>query len=188
MELFSEREQRGSNRVMEQWFIEKGIHFITPALQYPTLSLSNPETAFALFKKRAQWRQIISAGLQRDRINIVPPERAQQLRFESSDEICKNSSRLAICRIDLDLFACLGILQRNDADVWQRSLAFVPDLNCYEIVPPPAHRERPREIRRLKIRDEKYNRSGESQSCSDNQVPARAPCHVPVVRKTEFLE
>ena len=112
-----------------------------------------------MFKKRAQRRQIIPSGLQRDRINIVPPERARKLRFESSDEICKNSSRLAICRIDLDLFARLGILQRDYADVWQRSFAFVLDLNCYEIVPPPAHRERPREIRRLKIRDEKYNRT-----------------------------
>src|SRR4249919_3973165 len=104
----------------------------TPLLQ---CCLSNPEPAFALFKKRAQWRQIISAGLQRDRINIVPPESARKLRFESSNEIRKNSSRLAICRIDLDLFARLGIFQCNDADVWQRSFAFVLDLNGYEIVP-----------------------------------------------------
>src|SRR4029077_9255993 len=122
-------------------------------------SLSNPEPAFALFKKRAQRRQIILAGLERNSINIVPSERARKLRFESSDEICKNSSRLAICCIDLDLFASFGILQSNDADVWQRSFAFVLDLNCYEIVPPPAHCERTREIWRLKIRDEKYDRT-----------------------------
>src|SRR5262249_54004541 len=119
--------------------------------------LSHPEAAFALFKKRAQWRQIISASLQRDRIDIVPPKCARKLRFRSSDEIRKNSSRLAICRIDLDLFARLGILKRNDADVWQRSFAFVLDLNRHEIVPSSAHRERPGEIWRLKIRDEKHN-------------------------------
>src|SRR4029077_9338039 len=56
-------------------------------------------------------------------------------------------------------FAGFGILQSNDADVWQRSFAFVLDLNCYEIVPPPAHCESAREIRCLKIGDEKYNRT-----------------------------
>ena len=115
------------------------------SIRHPLLRhcLSHPEAVFALFKKRAQRRQIISAGLQRDRVNIVPPERARKLRFESSDEICKNSSRLAIGRIDLNLFARLGVLQRDYADVWQRSFAFVLDLNCYKIVPPPAHPRAP---------------------------------------------
>src|SRR5262249_9716142 len=129
-------------------FIPLLAHSITPILRH---CLSNPEPAFALFKKRAQWREIISAGLQRDRINIIAPEYARQLRFKSNGEVCKNSSRLAICRIDLDLFARLGILQGNDADVWQRSFAFVLDLNRHEIVPSSAHGERSREIRRLKI-------------------------------------
>src|SRR4029077_18090303 len=121
-------------------------------------SLSNPEPAFALFKKRAQRRQIILAGLERNSINIVPSERARKLRFESSDEICKNSSRLAICCIDLDLFARFGILQGNDADVWQRFFAFVLDLNCYEIVPPRAQRRLTRDVCHLKSGDENYAR------------------------------
>src|SRR5215471_13798400 len=121
---------------------------MTPLLQS---ALSNPEPAFALFKKRAQWREVIFAGLQCDRVNIVLPECARQLRFKSSGEICKNSSRLAICGIDLNLFARLGIFQCNNTDVWQRSFAFVLDLNCDEIVAPPAHRESAREVRCLKI-------------------------------------
>src|SRR5260370_30599890 len=141
---------------MVYWKRNSFRYSIIPVVRH---SLANTDAAFVLFKKRAQWRQIIFAGLERNRINIVPPERARKLRFESSDEISKNSSCLAICRIDLDLFARFGILQGNDADVGQRSFAFVLDLNCYEIVPPPAHREHAREIRRLKIRDEKYNRT-----------------------------
>src|SRR5215510_2391060 len=103
-------------------------HSITPPLL--PASLSNPEAAFALFKKRAQRWQIIPAGLQRDCINIVAPKRTRKLRFDSRDETCKNSSRLAIRGIDLDLFPRLSIFQGNDTDVWQRSFAFVLDLNC----------------------------------------------------------
>src|SRR5215470_9102010 len=124
---------------MEYRCVGTRIHFITPALRYSGPTLSNPEAAFALFKKRAQWWQIILASLQRDRINVVPPERARKLRFKSSDEICKNTSRFTIRGVDLDLFACLGILQRDDTDVWQRSFAFILDLNCYKIVTPSAH-------------------------------------------------
>src|SRR4249919_2314117 len=99
---------------MEYWKANSFHYSVTPLLQ---CCLSNPEPAFALFKKRAQGRQIVFASLQRDCINIVPPERARKLRFESSDEICEKSSRLAICCIDLDLFAGFSILQGNDADV-----------------------------------------------------------------------
>src|SRR4030095_5103243 len=48
MELFSEHEQRGSNRVMEYWFFEIGIHFVTPA-RSTRHCLSNPEAALAVF-------------------------------------------------------------------------------------------------------------------------------------------
>ena len=119
---------------MEYWHANSSHYSETPSLQ---LCLSNADAAFALFKKRAQRRQIISAGLQRDGINVVPPKGPRKLCFESSDEICKKSSRLAISRVDLDLFACFGILQGNDADIWQRSFAFILNLNRYEIVPPP---------------------------------------------------
>src|SRR5204863_9339223 len=106
--------------VVEYWHANSSHYSETPSLQ---LCLSNADAAFALFKKRAQRRQIISAGLQRDGINVVPPKGARKLCFESSDEICEKSSRLAISRVDLDLFACFGILQGNDADIWQRSFA-----------------------------------------------------------------
>ena len=119
---------------MEYWHANSSHYSETPSLQ---LCLSNADAAFALFKKRAQRRQIISAGLQRDCINIVSSQRARKLCFKSSNEICKKIPRLAICSIDLDLFARFGILQRNDADVWQRSFAFILNLDRYEIVPPP---------------------------------------------------
>ena len=35
----------------------------------------------------------------------------------------------AICRVDLDLFAGLGVFQRNDADVRQHLLAFIMNVD-----------------------------------------------------------
>ena len=73
------------------------------------------------------------------------------------DQFAKAPARPAIGGIDLNLFAGLGIFQRDDANVWQHLLPFVANMDCNEIMTPSAHRQRPREIRRLKIRDKKYD-------------------------------
>src|SRR5262249_22981404 len=85
--------EQWSSGVSECWDANSFYYSCTPLIQ---VCLSNPEAAFALFKKRAQWRQIISAGLQRDRINIISAERSRKFRFKSSDQIRKNSSRPAV--------------------------------------------------------------------------------------------
>ena len=61
--------------------------------------------------------------------------------------------------IDFDLFARLGVFQRDDADVGQRFLAFVVDPDRDEIVPPARDCERAREIFRLEIGDEENDRA-----------------------------
>ena len=81
----------------------------------------------------------------------------------SIDEACEESPRSAIACVDLDLFPGLGVLQCNDADVRQDLFSFVVNLDGYEIVAPSTYGERSREIRRLKIRDEKDN----GASCDD---------------------
>jgi hypothetical protein len=72
-----------------------------------------------LLEKRAERRQIIFSGLQRDRIDIIPPERVRKFCVTPADKIHKKRSRFAIRCVDLDLFPGLGILQRNKADVRQ---------------------------------------------------------------------
>ena len=86
-------------------------HWKHPAIHYKILAAgrNDPEAAFALFEKRAQRRQVIFTRLQDDRLNIVPAERARQFRFESGNDICKDSSRPSIGCIDLDLFSGLGV-------------------------------------------------------------------------------
>ncbi len=71
---------------------------------------SNTEPAFALFEKRAQRRQIIFSSLQRDRIDVVPPQRAGKFRIAATDKIHKETARFAIRCVDLDLFTGLGVL------------------------------------------------------------------------------
>ena len=48
----------------------------------------------------------------------------------------------AIGGVDLDLFAGLGVFQRDDADVGQHLLPFVLNLDRDEIVTPARDRER----------------------------------------------
>src|SRR6266542_455528 len=71
---------------------------------------SNTDPAFALFEKRAQRRQIIFSSLQRDRIYVVPPQRAGKFCIAPTDNIHKESARFAIGCVDLDLFSGLSVL------------------------------------------------------------------------------
>ena len=80
-------------------------------------SSSNTEPASALFEKRTERRQIILSGLQRDRIDIIPPECVGKFCVAPVDKIHKERARFAISCVDLDLFPGLGVLQRNKADV-----------------------------------------------------------------------
>src|SRR6266404_238962 len=104
-----------------------------------TLSSSNTDPAFALFEKRAKRRQIVLSGLQRDRINIIPPKRVGKFCVAPLDKAHKESARFAISCVDLDLIPGLGVLQGDNADVWQRFFSFVVNVDGYEIVPSPAH-------------------------------------------------
>ena len=76
--------------------------------------LSNTEPASPLFEKRAERRQIILSGLQRDRFNIIAPERTGKFCLVLADKVHKGTTRLAISCINLDLFPGLGILQGNN--------------------------------------------------------------------------
>jgi hypothetical protein len=93
-----------------------------------------------LFEKRAQWRQIIFSSLQRDRINVVPPQRAGKFCVAPTDKVRKERARFAIGCIDLYLFPGLGVLQCNHADVRQYAFSFVANVDGYEIMSPPAYR------------------------------------------------
>src|SRR6266699_3093666 len=70
---------------------------------------SNTEPASALFEKRAQRRQIIFSSLQRDRIDVVPPQGAGKFCVAPTDKIHKETARFAIGCVDLDLFPSLGV-------------------------------------------------------------------------------
>src|SRR6267378_6784079 len=59
---------------------------------------------------------------------------------------------------NFDLLAGLGVFEGDDADVGQYLLAFVLDVDGDEVMPAAADRERVREIRRLKIGNEKHDR------------------------------
>jgi len=99
-------------------------------------------------------RQIILAGLQGDRIDIVPAQHPRKFLFSLVHETAKTRSRRAIGRVDLNLIAGLGVFQRYDADVWQHPFPFIVNVDRHEIVPPATHRQRSRKIGRLKIRNE----------------------------------
>ena len=74
-------------------------------------------------------------------------------------EIAELRSRAAIGGIDFNLLAGLGVFERDDADIWQRSLAFVLNMDGDEIMAAAADREGVRKIRRLEIGNEKHNRA-----------------------------
>ena len=120
-------------------------HSILSLLHCPAL-LSDTEPALALFEKRAQLRQIVLAGLKRDRVDIVPSEQARKFVLSLVYKIAEARSRRAISRVDLNLIASLGVFQSNDADIWQHLFAFVMNMNGHEIMSPSTHGERPREI------------------------------------------
>ena len=90
-----------------------------PANSYPSLhylaALSNTESALALFEKGAQLRQIIFAGLQRDRVDVVPAKHACKLVLAFVDEAAETCSRRAVGRVDFNLFAGLGVFQGDNA-------------------------------------------------------------------------
>jgi hypothetical protein len=115
---------------------------------------SNTDAALALFKKGAQLRQIVFAGLQSDRVDIVPAQHARKLLLAFIHESVKSRSRCPISRVDLNLIACLGVFQGDDADIWQYPFSFIVNMDGHEIVPPSTHCQRSRKIGRLKIRNE----------------------------------
>src|SRR5437660_2721592 len=144
-----------SSGVVAGEFISLLHHSIAPPL-LRSLS-SNTNAALALFEKGAQLRQVIFAGLQGDRVDIVPAQHARKFLVAISHEIAKTRSRRAIGRVDLNLIAGLGVFQGDDADVWQHPFSFIVNVDRHEIVPSSTHRQRSRKIGRLKIRDEENN-------------------------------
>src|SRR4029450_2829559 len=126
---------------------------------------SNTKTALALFEKGAQLRQIVLAGLQSDRVDIVPAQHARKFLFEFIHKTAKARSRCAVSRVDLNLIARLGVFQGDDADIRQEPFSFIVNMDGHEIVPPSTHCQCSRKIGCLKIRNEEHN----SASC-DNFV------------------
>src|SRR5437016_12938039 len=114
-------------------------------------------------EKRAQQRQIVSAGLQSDSVDIVSAQPVRKLLSAFIHKPAKTRSRCAIRRVDLNLSPGLGIFQGDDADIWQYSCSFIVDMDGHEIVPPSTHRQRSRKIGRLKIRNEENH----SASCDN---------------------
>src|SRR4029453_12147454 len=112
-------------------------------------------TPLALLEERAERRQIIPPGLQRNRVNVIPPEDMRELRLALVDKVANMRARRAIGRVDFNLIASFGVLQSDDADVRQRLFPLIVNTDRDKIVPSPAPGERSREIRRLKIRDKK---------------------------------
>ena len=155
---------------------------------YIQLSSSNPQPALALFEERPKRRQIILPGVQRDRVDIIPPQGTRKLCSLLSDQIRETRPRRAIGRVDLDLFACLGVLQSNDADIRQRFFPFVLNVDGDEIVSPAAYRERSRKIRRLKIRDEEDHCAPGDDLVQIIRAPVPDLSRDPAVRKTESRE
>src|SRR5256885_1798811 len=90
--------------------------FIFPPLQrFNALTVqrcnsSNTEPALPLFEKRAQRWQIIFSSLQRDRINVVPPQSMGEFCVTPTDKVHKERARFAISCVDLYLFSSLGVL------------------------------------------------------------------------------
>src|SRR4030095_6057082 len=120
----------------------------------PAIPSSNTKAALALFEKGAQLRQIVFAGLQSDRVDIVPAQHARKLLLAFIHKPAKTRSRCAISRVDLNLIARLGVFQGDDADIWHYPFSFIVNMYGHEIVPPATHCQRSRKIGRLKIRNE----------------------------------
>src|SRR5437870_6957067 len=137
---------------------------ITPLLHRSCdLPSSNTNAALTLFEKGAQLRQIVFAGLQGDRVDIVPAQHAGKLLLAFIHKPAKTRSRCAIRRVDLNLIAGLGVFQGDDADIWQYSFSFIVNMDGHEIVPPSTHCQCSRKIGRLKIRNEENH----SASCDN---------------------
>src|SRR5207245_11519322 len=113
---------------MEQWcsgvvageFISLLHHSVASAI-----ISSNTNAALALFEKGAQLRQIVFAGLQSDRVDIVPAQHACKLMLAIIHNPVKTRSRTAISCVDLNLIAGLGVFQGDDAAISQYSFSFV---------------------------------------------------------------
>jgi hypothetical protein len=118
---------------------------------------SNTKPAPALFKKGPQLRKIIFAGLQGDRVDVVPSKHPRKFLLAFVHETAKTRSRGAVGCVDFNLIAGLGVFQRNDADVWQHPFSFIVNVDRHEIVPPSTYRQRSRKIGGLKIRNEENN-------------------------------
>src|SRR5438876_11076382 len=141
-----------SSGVVAGEFISLLHHSFAPPLLRS--SSSNTNAALALFEKGAQLRQIVFAGLQSDRVDIVSAQHARKLLLAFIHKPAKTRSRCAIRRVDLNLIPGLGIFQGDDADIWQYSFSFIVDMDGHEIVPPSTHCQCSRKIGRLKIRNE----------------------------------
>jgi hypothetical protein len=124
---------------------------------------SNTNAALALFEKGAQLRQIIFAGLQGDRVDIVPAQHARKFLVALIHKPAKTRSRRAISRVDLDLIAGLSVFQvmmpifgntrSRSSWIWMATKSCRRPLTC----------QRSRKIGRLKIRNEENH----GASCDD---------------------
>src|SRR2546430_5690175 len=145
---------------MEYWSsgVEAGEFIsllITPLLHRSCdLPSSNTNAALALFEEGAQLRQIVFAGLQSDRVDIVPAQHARKLLLAFIHKPAKTGSCCPISRVDLNLIAGLSVFQGDDADIWQYPFSFIVNVDGDEIMPPSTHCQRSRKVGRLKIRNE----------------------------------
>src|SRR4030095_9681776 len=128
---------------MRYWSANSYHYSSTPLPQYSRAS-SNTEPALALFEKGAQLGQIIFAGLEGDRVDIVPAQQTRKFLLALIHETAKTRSRRAVGRVDLNLITGLGVFQGDDADVWQNFFPFIVNVDRHEIVPSSTHRQRPR--------------------------------------------
>src|SRR5437016_13587105 len=74
-------------------------------------------------------------------------------------QIAESRPRAAVSGVDFNLLAGFSVLERDDANIRHHLFAFVLNVNRNEIVPATADRERVREIRRLKVGNQKHNRT-----------------------------
>src|SRR4030095_802141 len=139
---------------MEYWWPTSLHYSSTPLLQ---LSSSNTEAALALFEKGTQLREVILAGLQSNRIDVVSAQHARKLVLALVDKPANPRSCGAIRSVDLNLIAGLSVFQGDDADIWQNSLSFVMNMDGDEIVSPSTYRQSSRKIGRLEIRNEEHH-------------------------------
>ena len=71
--------------------------------------------------------------------------------------IAESRSCPTVRGVDFNLFPGLSVLERDNSDIRQHLLALVLNVHGDEIMASAADRERVREVRRLKIGNEKDN-------------------------------